>query len=63
MKKKLLISFRIMKIIEDDGKILYGLEVPKEEGSNMVETFSVYSNLEQLVDGIYDFFEYNFFFF
>ena len=63
MEKELLISFRITKMVGDDGKILYGLEVPKEDGSKIVKRFSVYSNLEQLVDGIYEYFECNFFFF
>ena len=61
MEKEHLISFRITKIVGKNGKILYGLEVPKEEGSKITKRFSVYSNLEQLVDGIYDYFEYNFF--
>jgi hypothetical protein len=63
MEKETLILFRVIKIFDDNGNIFYRLEVPKEEGSNNIISFSVYSNLEKLADGIYDYFDYKLLFF
>ena len=62
MKREVLISFRVIKIIKEDGKIVYGLEIPMEDGSNKVKSFYTYSTLEQLADGIYDYFDLDFLF-
>ena len=57
MKKEILISFRVVKIKNDEGKIVYALEIPKDNGS--VKNVFTYSTLEKLADGIYDFFDYD----
>ena len=62
MNKEVMISFRVIKIIKEDGKIVYGLEIPMEDGSNKIKGFFTYSTLEKLADGIYDYFDLDYLF-
>ncbi len=62
MEKEVMITFRVIKIRKEDGKIIYCLEIPKENGNNVKGCFT-YSTLEQLTDGICDYFDYNFYYF
>ncbi|HEY0089069.1 MAG TPA: hypothetical protein VGB37_09505 [Candidatus Lokiarchaeia archaeon] len=61
MEKEVMITFRVIKIRKEDGKIIYCLEIPKEDGNDKIKGCFTYSTLEQLADGINDYFDYNFY--
>ncbi|MFX1238989.1 MAG: hypothetical protein ACFFAS_10275 [Promethearchaeota archaeon] len=55
MKKKTIMSFKILKMKGKDGQTTYGLELSTEDG-NVIST-TPFSTIEKLVDGIYDYFD------
>ena len=55
MKKKCLMSFRIVKTKNNNGREIYGLELSNEDGS--IRNITFYPTIEKLVDGIYDYFD------